>query len=206
MYPPQGQYIRLPTDLENDYEPIPSRKARLANGLRRNLQPITVFRAVSLLIAVALAVFWVTMTFIYPPFVFNEDDRPSWLDVPPPRPLRLRVAVISHTSEFNLRMILRETVLWGVPKSDVDMVFRFFVGRLTGRNSVAVGQRLEQEMERYGDIVMLKDIDDIKERISEKRFAALKWVSCRPFNIPGNAGVLKYSPQLPGGIGSPRKL
>ena len=66
-----------------------------------------------------------------------------------------------------------------MPTSDVKIDFQFFVGTPTGIANwwAKTGAKVEREATVYGDVVLLKEIDDIKERLSEKRFAALKWVS-----------------------------
>ena len=106
-------------------------------------------------------------------FSFEKDSRPSWLGKPPAGgPLVLRVAIVSRVDEFDRRQGLRDSVFTGIRESDVTLNFRFFVGTSTDAD---VNERLSQENATYGDLVQL-NIADKKQRVSEKRFGALKWV------------------------------
>lgn len=205
MYPPNAQYTRLPTDPEDPNGPAPLIKTRLTHKLRPFLRPIYLIRLI-----VFLSLSFLGWTFVRrslrgpskPAFTFDQDPRPSWLDTSLSEPLRLRVAVISRASEFKVRMAMRESVFRGVRESDVSMDARFFVGAPTGIFSWFTQRKLTREMETNDDIVFLKDIDDTKQRLSEKRFAAVKWVSSSLF---GYRRVVTYYKNS-GGICSPRKL
>jgi hypothetical protein len=106
-------------------------------------------------------------------FGFEKDSRPSWLGKPPAGgPLVLRVAVVSRVDEFDRRQAVRDSVFNGIRESDVTLDFRFFVGTSTHTD---VNKRLVQENGTYRDLVKL-EIADKKQRLSEKRFGALKWV------------------------------
>lgn len=181
MYLPQTQYTRLPTNPEPDDEPCPSRRTHFVEWLHPHLQPIPILRLTLILSAVAFALWKTIATVLYRPFGSYQGPRPPWLEVKPAQPLRLRVAIISRPNEFDVRMALRESVLWDVPKSDVEMEFWFFVGRHSREDGPKIVRKLKSENDWYGDVVML-DIDDIPERVSEKRFAALKWVSYRAYS------------------------
>ncbi|TEB20908.1 hypothetical protein FA13DRAFT_175354 [Coprinellus micaceus] len=181
MYPPQAQYSRLPTDPENTGASTPSRTASAIHRFRSSLRAFAIVRVVVILLVVALAWRFISKSRrgpVKPAFAFDDEPRPTWLDTPPPgAPLRLRVAVISRANEFDRRSAIRDSIFRGVPPSDVKTDFKFFVGAPTGIVNwwSKVQSKVEREMTVYGDVVLLKDIDDIKERLSEKRFAALKW-------------------------------
>ncbi|KAF9000317.1 hypothetical protein BDQ17DRAFT_1327874 [Cyathus striatus] len=108
-----------------------------------------------------------------PPFAFDIDPRPKWLDKDPiGGPLVLRVAVMSAPYEFEKREAIRDTIFRGVRESDVNLEYRFFTGSTTDESILP---RLSEEMDAHKDIISLDGIPDMPERLSEKRYAALKW-------------------------------
>ncbi|KAF9000318.1 galactosyltransferase-domain-containing protein [Cyathus striatus] len=190
MYPPQSHYSRLATDPENADIPIHSRWALLVR-LRPWIRPAAIIGTTLLLVVVVLVHYAggsfkdVNIPYVTAPipgfpneksFAFDKNPRPSWLDENPVGgPLGLRIAVVSRADEFDKRQALRESVFLGVRDTDVKLDFRFFVGAPVGLTHWVTSVRLSQENRTYGDVVVLEDIDDIPERLSEKRYAALKW-------------------------------
>ncbi|KAF9000316.1 galactosyltransferase-domain-containing protein [Cyathus striatus] len=178
----QVPYIRLETDDSESYTTLPSYPSKKFARFRPWLKwrPLSIILCCLILIATFIVVgihIWLV------PFGFNRDPRPSWLDVPPLEPLVLRVAIISKADEFNRRQALRDAVFHGVRESEVKMVYKFFVGHSVGNTtSDAKIIRLETEKQTFNDIIQLDDIDDRRNRISEKRFAALKWGGSVPRN------------------------
>jgi hypothetical protein len=97
---------------------------------------------------------------------------PAWLAKPyAGGPLRMRVAIVSHPAEADKRRAIRESVLAGVPRAEVRLEHRFFVGR--------AGDTLDREMARearaHGDVVVL-DMPDSKITLGAKRWETLQWV------------------------------
>ncbi|TFK39094.1 galactosyltransferase-domain-containing protein [Crucibulum laeve] len=187
MYPPT-QYSRLPTDPEGGPLPALGRK-RFFN--RRLLRPLSIGLAVVFFVSVVAYASKnhlkdVQVPFVsLPPkvefpnntFIFDQGPRPTYLDTPPKKPLVLRIAVISRIDEFERRQTLRDTILNGVPESEVQFVYRFFLG--ANPEGLIEGSvtnfQLSQEKRKHNDIVVFEDILDIPERLSEKRYSALKW-------------------------------
>lgn len=135
---------------------------------------VTVFAA---LISVCLYALRRPPPTLLPPYAFDDNPRPTWLDTPlKDGPLRLRVAVISGVDEFDTRQVLRESVFEGVNGQDVQMEYKFIVGRPTWFKSLWVDKKIQQEMVERGDIIMLDTVEDTRSRLSEKRFEAIKWV------------------------------
>lgn len=117
-------------------------------------------------------------------FIFGQESRPQWLDTPPVEPVVLRIAVMTRVDGFERRQAVREAVFQGVRKEDVSLDYRFFVGAAPKTEEGESTHRLvDEENQKFNDIVVLDEIDDIPERLSEKRYAALKWVSICPFLI-----------------------
>ncbi|KAJ3530471.1 hypothetical protein NMY22_g8558 [Coprinellus aureogranulatus] len=179
MYPPHAQYTRLSTDPENGDDLEPSTRDRIVRRIRPYLRPNAAGRLLMVILLVLLG--WAFVRRILrgpqkPLFAFDKDPRPSWLDIPPNEPLRMRVAIVSRPSEFDLRMAIRDTIFSGIREEDARVDLRFFVGAPTGfLSSWLTESKLKRELETHSDLVVLREIDDIKERLSEKRFAALKW-------------------------------
>lgn len=72
---------------------------------------------------------------------------------------------------------MREAVLAGVKADDVRIDYRFFVGRAKdGVEGLNTKLRLVKENHLYNDVVVLDQFRDVPERLSEKRFEAIKWV------------------------------
>ena len=163
--------------------------------LRRWIRPLAIVLTTLLLILVALILLKTTTPEPEPEqevpplpplpdntFSFDTKSRPSWLGKPPTSgPLVLRVAVVSRVDEFARRQALRDSVFQGIRESDVTLDFRFFVGTSTDAD---VNERLAQETGTHGDVVKL-EIADKKQRVSEKRFLALKWVRTRKVSYRG---------------------
>lgn len=102
---------------------------------------------------------------------FDVESRPSWMDAPPPQvPLILRVAVMSHPKEVQRRQIIRDYIFKGVRPTEVEIDYRFMVGSPDGSLDA-----LQREHEEHKDLVIL-DFKDELDRLSQKRFLALKWV------------------------------
>lgn len=113
-----------------------------------------------------------------PVYIFDKEAHPAWLDSPhAAEPLILRVAVISHPSEAERRQLIRDSVFKGVPSKEVQIDYRFFVGipERNGSSWEDMPHDIWQEEQRHKDMVIL-DFPDTYERISQKRYAALKWV------------------------------
>lgn len=74
--------------------------------------------------------------------------------------------------------MFRDSMLAGISKKYVDLTYKFFVGRPIADEDTnqSIFDAISKENKAYDDVVMLKDIKDITERLSEKRFSALKWV------------------------------
>ncbi|KAH9479931.1 Beta-1,3-galactosyltransferase sqv-2 [Psilocybe cubensis] len=139
--------------------------------------------------------------FIGPDFVFENTLKPSYIGVDAntvngTSPLVIKLAIISRVDAFERRQAIRESVLDGVPQEDVTLEYKFFVGRVPlplKNHSVSVSRqkahdeetrrimrRIDRENEVYGDVLVVEDVEDIPERVAEKRFAALKWANDTP--------------------------
>lgn len=88
----------------------------------------------------------------------------------------IRLAIISHIFEFERRQVLRDTVLKGIPSADVKLEYKFIIG-LAKEGTANLTTRYQRAKEDwfYGDVLTMK-VTDIPERLSEKRYGALKWV------------------------------
>ncbi|KAF9555442.1 hypothetical protein CPC08DRAFT_765951 [Agrocybe pediades] len=114
-------------------------------------------------------------TFQWDPNVFKfEQPKPAYLDAPVSVPLVIRLAIISRPDGFEKRQALRESMLKGVPSTHVQLDYKFFVARA---DSWTTKLKIAKEKIYYGDIEVLGSIRDVPGRISEKRFAALKWTA-----------------------------
>jgi len=114
-------------------------------------------------------------TWVGPVYVFDKEDRPAWLDSPRTgEPLLFRVAVISHPSEVQRRQHIRNSIFAGVPSKEIQLDYRFFVGMPLENEFGKVSDEIWKEQERHKDMVIMQK-PDVFERISEKRYAALKW-------------------------------
>ncbi|TFK31665.1 hypothetical protein BDQ12DRAFT_693758 [Crucibulum laeve] len=140
-------------------------------------------------------------------FIYNLEPRPSWLDTPLPaghEPLILRLAIITHIKESDRRKAIRDNVLSGLDitsaspsrsnssysrpfssnsSSEIQIEYRFFAGRAPPAGFFSWGkspnERILEENRRFGDITVL-DVDDVPERVSEKRYGALIWGGSAP--------------------------
>ncbi|KAF4618453.1 hypothetical protein D9613_010179 [Agrocybe pediades] len=103
--------------------------------------------------------------------------RPQYLDTPLPRPVVIRLAIISRSDEFSRRQLLRETMLSGLPSDYVKVEHRFFTGEVPNGITEDTGIRdlLDREIRQHDDLQILDGIEETWKRVSEKRFAALKW-------------------------------
>jgi hypothetical protein len=113
---------------------------------------------------------------------------PTWLQrpvvAPETQPLVLRVAIISHPAEFSRRKAIRDHMLVGVPHSEVDIQYYFFLGkaedttwsRMKGSSAQEVDAAVHREAEEHNDIHFL-DMVDNKDRLGYKCWRALQWVS-----------------------------
>lgn len=195
MYPPNGHsrgYSALPTDPESAgtheiYHP-PLRK-RLSEFTRRPY-----FRPVSLIFTGLFLIFLLkshnsrdsgrthspvsAITWPNETFSFALQPKPPHLDTPLEKPLVIRMAIISRVDGFERRQALRDAMLVGVPAQDIQLDYRFFVGKAHENNpdGPSMKEKLKEENQKHNDVVVLDDLPDVPERISEKRFAALKWV------------------------------
>lgn len=193
MYPPTAQYTSLPTsDPGLTYQPSRALH-RLTNVRRKRFsRPLLFLLSLS---SLAIVIYTLSTTFSSPDastpgttsawapedLIFNA-SRPAYLSSHPATPLRLRLAIISRVDEFHRRRLLRETVLRGVGEEDVKMDYKFFVGRPEGW---LIRMKLWWEGWWAGnDVLVLEMLKDIPQRLSEKRFRALQWVSCIPFHLP----------------------
>jgi hypothetical protein len=121
-----------------------------------------------------------------PPSAYNwTSPRPAWLDPPSGdfEPTKFRLAIITHPSEVSRRKVLRETVLSHLPRKEVVVDYRFFMG-LTNKGGDVDGvpmsaeqmnEMVKVENTKHGDIKLLDVIED-KDRLAEKRYQALQWV------------------------------
>ncbi|KAF9000325.1 galactosyltransferase-domain-containing protein [Cyathus striatus] len=111
-----------------------------------------------------------------PMFSFEDIPKPGWIDKPAKSPLVLRIAIISAPDESERRQVMREAVLRDIKESEMRFEYKFFIGVATGwlRGS-ALNLSVSRESQKHQDIVVLDEIEDIPERLSEKRFSALKW-------------------------------
>ncbi|GJJ06704.1 hypothetical protein Clacol_000899 [Clathrus columnatus] len=110
-------------------------------------------------------------------FAFDKESRPLWMDSPPTQPpLSLRVAVLSHPKEVQRRQLIRDNLFKGVRRNEIHIDYRFLVGLpVDGDNVVEKKvEQLKEEEKEKGDLVIV-EIKEAFNRLSEKRFAALKW-------------------------------
>ncbi|KAF4611242.1 hypothetical protein D9613_006478 [Agrocybe pediades] len=187
MYPPTSRstalYTSLPTtnpddgDLSARYGPSTS----FRRNLRGRLLAYSSSRRVRwVLCSVMLALLYIAYRYFTRPFwakgtfKFDEEPRPAYLDDDVLQPLVIRLAIISRADEFEVREALREAMLTGISQRDVELEYKFFVGKPTGLKKFWTSRRLSKEMEEYEDVVVTK-ISDTKSRLSERRLVALKW-------------------------------
>ncbi|KAF8903681.1 galactosyltransferase-domain-containing protein [Gymnopilus junonius] len=180
MYPPSSQYSLLPTDPEDIDSPAdpldaPPTSRPISSWLNVNsfrTRRFAFLAAGSLIVFILAGLYWRHV--FQETVVFPED----WLDTPPAEPTVLRIAVITRVDGFERRKAVREAMFKGVRKEDVTLDYRFFVGAAPkDTNGTIVHRLVEEENKKFNDIVMLDKIDDIPERLSEKRYAALKWAA-----------------------------
>jgi hypothetical protein len=121
-----------------------------------------------------------------PPRAYNWTyPRPAWLEPPTGdfEPTKFRLAIITHPSEVSRRKVLRETVLSHLPRKEVVVDYRFFMG-LTDKDGDVEGVRMTAEQmnemvkaenAEHEDIKLLDVVED-KNLLAEKRYQALHWV------------------------------
>ncbi|KAH9479930.1 Beta-1,3-galactosyltransferase 6 [Psilocybe cubensis] len=115
-----------------------------------------------------------------PETISFDPPRPAYLDTPLVEPMVIRLAIISHVFEFERRQVLRDTVLRGVPESDVHIEYKFIIGNpKEGLGNWTTWLQRTKEDWVYGDVHTVP-VTDIPERLSEKRFGALKWADSVP--------------------------
>lgn len=178
-------YTQLPTDPEAGPLIYPSYKksnsSRLAplSFVLRLRVILRVILSICIISAIVVLLDIRSKTWHGPVYIFDKEAHPAWLDSPQAaEPLILRVAVNSRPSEAERRQLIRDTVFKGVPSKEVQIDYRFFVG-IPERNGSSWEETplhdIWQEEQRHKDMVIL-DFPDTHERISQKRYAALKWV------------------------------
>ncbi|KAH9479928.1 hypothetical protein JR316_0008524 [Psilocybe cubensis] len=116
-------------------------------------------------------------------FGFSTSERPAYLDKPLTRPLVLRLAIITRVDAFERRQTIRESVLAGVKPNEVQIDYRFFVGRAKdGVEGLNTKLKLVKENKVYNDVVILDQFPDVAEKLSVKRFEAFKWTNSIPYD------------------------
>jgi len=150
---------------------------RIWSLLRRLRYPLLCF-SITGLISLFFLLCYVALSHLgYYDFVF-DGPRPDYLNTTVPKPLIIRLALISRVDGYERRQILRDLMLTGIPSKYAKIEYKFFLGHLPGSASnTTLNSILAKENMLYDDLEILENIDDIPQRISEKRFAALKWVS-----------------------------
>ncbi|KAF9553364.1 hypothetical protein CPC08DRAFT_713822 [Agrocybe pediades] len=109
-------------------------------------------------------------------FMFEGHGKPEYLGTPVSEPLVIRLSIISRVEAYDRRQALRDAMLTGIRHSELDIDYRFFIGReKDDAEWEAVIPHIREENRTYNDMVILDTVQDIAERVSEKRFAALKW-------------------------------
>ncbi|GJJ08179.1 hypothetical protein Clacol_002387 [Clathrus columnatus] len=173
----QISYARVPTSEPRSSTLPPavttSRK-RKASPLRLIFRPKFIL-SISIFIVIIILLDIRSKTWVGPVYIFDKEERPGWLDVPRMGdPLLFRVAVISHPSEVHRRQYIRDLIFAGVPPNEIQIDYRFFVGLPLEDEFGEVSDEIWREQERHKDMVIIQK-PDVYERISEKRYAALKW-------------------------------
>jgi hypothetical protein len=117
-------------------------------------------------------------------FNFTE-TKPAWLAKPVSgehAPLVIRMAIISHPKEVERRATIRKSVLAGIPKSEVDLTYKFFVGTASapddmedGGEEARMDAAVREEQKEHGDLVVL-DMQENLARMGEKRWRMFHWV------------------------------
>jgi hypothetical protein len=120
-------------------------------------------------------------------FEWNTTAPPAWLAQPVRTPLRLRIAVVTHPSEFARRRALRELVFADVPAAEVEFTYRFFLGAAADD---ATNDRVAAEALECDDMFVLNMLDT-RHGLGAKRWEALLWVRS-PLPPPPSAHV--YDP------------
>lgn len=165
------------------------RKQLLALRKKRFFKPIFVFLVILLLLFIINLTSRIPsinklLPDLSPPvlapeaFAFKATTKPYYLSRGLDKPVVIRLGIIARVDAFERRQALREAMLSGVPAQDVKLDYRFFVGqpKEKGAKRLRIKLELAKEQREYGDVIVL-DQEDITERISEKRFHAIQWVS-----------------------------
>ncbi|KAF4610835.1 hypothetical protein D9613_006489 [Agrocybe pediades] len=181
------RYEPLPVDLERSSSVSPNHQSRRLPAIPPRLR--------NLIIAFGLLFLgWLLFhrsTEVPPPAVkWGPDDfnftaqRPRYLDVSVDRPVVIRLTIMTRVDEFERRHALRQAMLDGVSKKHVHIAYKFVVGRpVMGDNSSTnhtMLQAIGKENELYDDVLVVEEIKDVPKRLSEKRYAALKWSASVP--------------------------
>ncbi|KAF4616412.1 hypothetical protein D9613_008241 [Agrocybe pediades] len=104
--------------------------------------------------------------------------KPAYLSSLPTEPVIIRLSIMSRPTEYTRRQLLRDYMLSGIPAEYLKLEYKFFVGTERMRDGKAARESIVlAESQTYGDLEILEDIEDIPEKISEKRFTALKWAT-----------------------------
>ncbi|KAH9478080.1 hypothetical protein JR316_0010317 [Psilocybe cubensis] len=190
MYPPTGntgRYQRLSQDPERILDPHTSSSSKSLlfrihlRDVLRDLWRIRYARFMGFLTAVlligALGKIYMTDSPITDVFAFDQNEKPLYLNTHPQTPLALRLTIMSRVEEFERRETLRQTMLNGVFSKDVHLDYKFVVGRAVGLMARA---RIFFERLSHDDMLILEDLNDVANRLSEKRYAALQWANIIP--------------------------
>ncbi|TFK98734.1 hypothetical protein BDV98DRAFT_595402 [Pterulicium gracile] len=106
-------------------------------------------------------------------------SRPDWLSVPERNAqlLIIRLAIISHSKEFDRRKAFRQYVLADLPahKFEVEVHYRFIMGYTRDVDDL----RVAQERAVHSDILVI-DQEDGTDRMGEKRRRMLRWAAEMP--------------------------
>ncbi|KAF9554340.1 hypothetical protein CPC08DRAFT_766796 [Agrocybe pediades] len=185
---PRGRYDPLPVDLER----TPSASTYYPNQHKNRRFQVIPPRALRHVIVVfaLLCVSWLLFRRgALPGMIWGPGDidfttlRPDYLNASVDRPIVIRLTIISRADEFERRQAFREAILDGVSENYVQLAYKFVVGRPVepdSRTDHAVLQAIREENNKYDDLLVLEDIKDVPARLSEKRYAALKWTASVP--------------------------
>jgi len=77
---------------------------------------------------------------------------------------------------------MRDAMLAGISPKDVELEYKFFVGKPAGWKKLWTSRKLGHEMEEHDDISVSR-ISDTKRRLAERRLVALNWVSISFFSV-----------------------
>lgn len=115
-------------------------------------------------------------------FEFASSTPPTWISTPPPRPLVIRLAIITQPGSFERRQLLRQILVSDIPETDVKLDYKFVVGYEKyppGAWISSTDRRVEEEQKEHGDILILK-LKESRVRLTEKRYRAMQWAGQVP--------------------------